>query len=44
MAIYLVNQGKTYKYERSGSYIWSTKLNNAGDKIRAMSCCVPSKK
>lgn len=30
MAIYLVNQGKTYKYERSGSYIWSPKLNKAG--------------
>ena len=26
MAIYLANQGKTYPYECSGSYIWSPKL------------------
>lgn len=30
MAIYLVNQGKTYKYERAGGYLWSPKLNKAG--------------
>lgn len=32
MAIYLVNQGKTYQYERAGSYIWSPKLNKAGNR------------
>ena len=32
MAIYLVNQGKTYRYERQGSYIWSPKLNKAGNR------------
>lgn len=30
MAIYLVNQGKTYQYERADGYIWSPKLNKAG--------------
>ena len=34
MAIYLVNQGKTYQYERAGSYIWSPKLNKAGGQNR----------
>lgn len=34
MAIYLVNQGKTYKYERAGGYIWSPKLNKAGRQNR----------
>ena len=37
MAIYLVNQGKTYKYERAGSYIWSPKLNKAGHQNRGYS-------
>ena len=37
MAIYLVNQGKTYKYERAGSYIWSPKLNKAGRQNRGYS-------
>ncbi len=32
MAIYLVNQGKTYKYEHKGGYIWSPKLNKAGNR------------
>ena len=32
MAIYLVNQGKTYRYERAGNYIWSPKLNKAGQQ------------
>lgn len=27
MSIYLVNQGKTYKYERNGGYLWSPKLD-----------------
>lgn len=31
MSIFLVNQGKTYKYERGGQYIWSPKHNKAGD-------------
>ena len=30
MAVYLVNQGKTYKHEKDGGYIWSPKLNRAG--------------
>lgn len=30
--IYLVNQGKTYKYEREGGYMWSPKLNASGRK------------
>ena len=34
MAIYLVNQGQTYKYEREGGYIWSPKLNKAGQRNR----------
>lgn len=34
MAIYLVNQGKTYKYEHAGSYIWSPKLDKAGHHNR----------
>ena len=34
MAIYLVNQGKTYQYERAGNYIWSPKLNKAGNQNR----------
>lgn len=34
MTIFLVNQGKTYKYERAGSYIWSPKLNSAGNQNR----------
>lgn len=33
MAIFLVNQGQTYKHERAGSYIWSPKLNKAGQMI-----------
>lgn len=37
MAIYLVNQGKTYKYERSGGYIWSPKLNKAGRQNKGYS-------
>lgn len=28
--IYLVNQGKTFRYEHNGGYIWSPKLNSAG--------------
>ena len=32
MAIFLVNQGQTYKYEREGGYIWSPKLNKAGQR------------
>ena len=31
MSIYLVNQGKTYKYERAGNYIWSSKRSKAGN-------------
>lgn len=27
MSIYLVNQGKTYKYERAGGYLWSPQKN-----------------
>ena len=34
MAIFLVNQGQTYKHERAGSYIWSPKLNKAGQRNR----------
>lgn len=34
MAIYLVNQGQTYRYERAGSYIWSPKFNKAGQRNR----------
>ena len=34
MAIFLVNQGQTYKYEREGGYIWSPKLNKAGQRNR----------
>lgn len=30
MSIYLVNQGKTYKDEREGGYIWSPKLDISG--------------
>lgn len=30
MAIYLVNQGKTYKYECAGGYLWAPKVNKAG--------------
>lgn len=30
MAIYLVNQGETYQFERAGNYIWSPKLNKNG--------------
>ena len=30
MSIYLVNQGKTYKDERAGGYMWSPKLNASG--------------
>lgn len=37
MAIYLVNQGKTYRYERASSYIWSPKLNKAGNQNRGYS-------
>lgn len=37
MAIYLVNQGKTYQYERAGSYIWSPKLNKAGNQNKGYS-------
>ena len=37
MAIYLVNQGKTFKYEREGGYIWSPKLNKAGHQNRGYS-------
>lgn len=38
MSIYLVNQGKTYKMEHAGGYIWSPKRNaggwnNAGYKL-----------
>ncbi|MFR1807608.1 MAG: HNH endonuclease [Pygmaiobacter massiliensis] len=32
MAIYLVNQGKTYKQERDGGFLWSPKLNSSGHK------------
>lgn len=32
MAIYLVNQGKTYKYERNGGYLWSPKRNKEGNR------------
>ena len=34
MAIFLVNRGQTYKHERAGSYIWSPKLNKAGQRNR----------
>ena len=34
MAIYLVNQGKTYKDEREGGYLWSPK-RDAGGKNNA---------
>ena len=34
MAIFLVNQGQTYKFEREGGYIWSPKLNKAGQRNR----------
>lgn len=30
MAIFFVNQSKTYKEERNGSYLWSPKLNRRG--------------
>lgn len=30
MAVFLVNQGKTYRHELAGGYIWSPKFNKAG--------------
>ena len=36
MAVYLVNQGKTYRYEREGGFIWSPKLNKAAITIKDM--------
>lgn len=32
MSIYLVNQGKTYKDERAGGYMWSPKLDARGSQ------------
>ena len=32
MSIYLVNQGKTYKDERKGGYMWSPKLDTRGSQ------------
>ena len=34
MAIFLVNQSKTYKYERDGNYLWSPKLDKNGHHNR----------
>lgn len=44
MAIYLVNQGKTYKYERAGGYLWSPKLNKAGCQNKGYSLMQTVKK
>ena len=33
MAIYLVNQSKTYREERKGGFMWSPKLNKAGNQV-----------
>lgn len=32
MSIFLVNQGKTYKSERAGGYMWSPKLDASGSR------------
>ena len=37
MSIYLVNQGKTYRHERDGGYIWSPKVNSAGKQNKGYS-------
>lgn len=32
MSVYFVNQSKTYKQERAGGYLWSPKLDSAGNR------------
>ena len=42
--IYLVNQGRSYRWERSGQFIWSHKLDTAGHKNAGYSLMCSVKK
>lgn len=44
MSVYLVNQGKTYKHEKDGGYIWSPKLNRAGHQNKGYSLMMEVRK